>query len=204
MPENHKSTHIRTSVRGRGKRLTKEQTQELQEKFLKSFSMTANIRAACMSAGIDRSTVYSWQEHDSSFSLRFNIAEQEANDVIRAEIFRRAVQGYEKPVVSMGRVVYEETPILDKSGKPVLNDKGKPVVTYGKPVTERVYSDALLSLLARARMPEFRDKQSVDLNATVNGRIDSTNLISIDTRSLTSDQLAKLKALAMEMKGGQQ
>ena len=142
--------------------------------------MTANVRAACMSAGVDRSTVYYWQEVDTEFSLKFNIASEEANDVIRAELFRRAVQGYEKPVVSMGKMVYHD----------------------GKPLTERVYSDSLLSLLAKSRMPEFRDKQSMDLNATVNGKIDSENTLHIDVRALDADQLASLKALAVGMKGG--
>jgi hypothetical protein len=183
MPEDLNTYTLHTQKRRQGQRLTKEERSVVQEKFLKSFSMTANVRAACMQAGIERSLVYYWQEHDPSFSLRFNIAEKEANDVIRAELFRRAVQGYEKPVVSVGKVVYGQD---------------------GKPLTERVYSDSLLSLLAKARMPEFRDKQSVDLNATVNGQINSTNLISIDTRALSSDQLAKLKALALDMKGGQQ
>jgi hypothetical protein len=131
-----------------------------------------------MSAGIERRLVYYWQEHDETFALKFQVAEQEANDVIRAELFKRAVQGIEKPVVSMGKVVYQD----------------------GKPLMERVYSDNLLSLLAKARMPEFRDKQSVDLHATVNGAVDST--LHIDVRSLSADQLAKLKELAQDMKGG--
>jgi hypothetical protein len=176
MPEIHKSTHIRTSIRGRGKRLTKEQTQELQDKFLKSFSMTANIRAACMSAGIDRSTVYNWQEHDTNFSLRFNIAEQEANDVIRAELFRRAVQGYEKPVVSMGKAVYDKD---------------------GKPLTERVYSDSLLSLLAKARMPEFKDKQRIEHSGPNGGPIQVNR--DPNLQLLTDEELAQAQRLASQL-----
>jgi len=168
------------ALRRNGVRLTKEQRIDAQEKFLRTFSMTANVRAACMSAGIARSTMYAWQETDQEFSLKFNIASEEANDVIRAELFRRAVQGYEKPVVSMGNMVYND----------------------GKPLMERVYSDSLLSLLAKSRMPEFRDKQSMDLNATVNGKIDSENTLHIDVRALNADQLASLKALAVGMKGG--
>lgn len=102
-----------------------------------------------MEAGISRNTVYAWQERDTEFSLKFNVAEQEANDVIRAELHRRAVQGYEKPVVSMGKAVYDKD---------------------GKPLTERVYSDQLLGLLAKSRMPEFRDKQQIEHtgNITIN------------------------------------
>src|SRR4051812_714590 len=54
-----------------------------QNKFLRTFSMTANVRASCMVAKINRSTVYYWQEHDEAFSFQFEIATQEANDLIR-------------------------------------------------------------------------------------------------------------------------
>lgn len=141
----HKDSNTATPQRTRrwGQRLTAEEKRIAQEKFLKSFSMSANVRAACMAAGIDRSTVYKWAEHDEQFSIQYKQAELDANDMIRAELFRRAVQGYEKPVVSMGKVVYGPD---------------------GKPMMERVYSDSLLSLLAKARMPEFRDKQTIDFS----------------------------------------
>jgi hypothetical protein len=132
-------------TRRQGQRLTPEEKRIAQEKFLESFSNTANVRAACMKAGIARRTVYAWQEHDETFSLQFKQAELDANDMIRGEIFRRGVQGYEKPVTSMGKQVYVDDP----------KNKGKQI-----PLMERVYSDNLLALLARARMPEFRDKSA--------------------------------------------
>ena len=135
-----------TRARRPGKKLTKEERQQTQEKFLKSFAMTANVRAACMAAGISRTTIYEWQEKDETFSLRFKQAELDANDIIRAELFRRAIQGYEKPVTSLGRQVIGED---------------------GKPLMERVYSDNLLSLLAKARMPEFREKQQIEVNGSL-------------------------------------
>ncbi len=176
------NTPIPQRIRRRGQRMTAEEKRVAKETFLQAFSMTANVRAACLKAGIDRSQIYRWQEHDQEFSMKFHIAEQEANDLIRAELFRRAVQGYDKPLVSMGKLIYDDK---------------------GNVKTEKVYSDMLLSLLAKARLPEFRDKQIIDLNANINGKIDTTNLISIDTRSLSPEQLTKLKALALEMKGGQ-
>ncbi len=145
-------------MRRQGQRMNAKERRAAQEKFLKSFSMTANVRAACLNAGIDRSMVYYWQEHDTEFSLKFNIANEEANDMIRAALWRRGVEGIQRRVISMGRVVYEEEPVLDAKGKPVLDAKGKPVVKQGKPIMEPEYSDSLLALLAKARMPEFREK----------------------------------------------
>lgn len=144
MREHDSSTPL-TRKRRQGQHMSKEERAKVQEIFLQAFSMTANVRAACMKAGISRNTVYEWAEHDERFSLRYKQAELDANDLIRGELFRRAVQGYEKPVISIGKVVY------DKDGKPLM---------------EKVYSDSLLSLLAKARMPEFRDKQQVDLTTT--------------------------------------
>ena len=137
-------------ARGRGQHMAVEERKQVQEIFLQAFAMTANVRAACMKAGISRNTVYEWQEKDEQFGFKFRQASEDANDVIRGELFRRAVQGYEKPAVSQGKVVYVEETLPD--GKKVY-----------KPLMERVYSDNLLSLLAKARMPEFRDKQSIDM-----------------------------------------
>jgi len=163
------------AMRRQGQRFTKEQRVAAQEKFLRTFSMTANVRAACMSVGIDRSTVYAWQEHDPDFSFKFNIASEEANDVIRAELFRRAVQGIDKPVVSMGKMVYHD----------------------GKPLTERVYSDSLLSLLAKSRMPEFRDKQKVEHSGPDGGPISIKR--DPNLQLLTDEELAQAQRIALQL-----
>jgi hypothetical protein len=175
------TSHTRTSIRRRGVRLTKEQREVAQEKFLKSFRNTANMRASCMAAGIDRNTVYGWLEVDEVFSLEYKQAELDANDLIRGELFRRAVQGYEKPVVSVGKIVYG-------------SDE--------KPLMEKVYSDNLLALLAKARMPEFRDKQSIDVQANVTGSVQSD--LSNELRLLSSEQLAQFKQWLQEAKAKQE
>jgi hypothetical protein len=130
----------------RGRKLTRRERIEAQEKFLASFSFNANITMSCKIAEISRETFYGWQSEDQKFAELFRVAEQSANDVIRAEIHRRGVEGYEKPIVSMGRVV-----------------KGPD----GEPLIERVYSDKLLELLAKARMPEYRDKGQLEVTGGI-------------------------------------
>lgn len=130
-------------TRRRGQRMTDKERKAAQEKFLKTFSETANVRAACKEAGIDRSQVYRWQEHDEIFGFKFRQASEEANDLIRAALWRRGLHGIERYVISQGKLVYGPD---------------------GKPLTEREYSDNLLALLAKARMPEFRDKSQLDVN----------------------------------------
>jgi hypothetical protein len=168
------STPQRTLRRRRGQHMTSSERQAAQEVFLQTFSMTANVRAACMKAGIDRSMVYRWQEHDTEFGLKFRQASEDANDVIRAELFRRAIQGVEKPVVSMGKAVYVET------------EDGRK-----RPLMERVYSDNLLSLLAKARMPEFRERQRVEMSGPDGEPIQMQQ--QMDLSMLTDEQLAQFK-----------
>jgi hypothetical protein len=139
MPDTRKpSHHVRTSARSPGNRLTKQQRLETQEKFLKAFSMTANVRAACMTANIDRSTIRQWEEHDETFSFRYNEAKEDANDMIRAEIWTRAMKG--KTIDVEGRLPLVIEP-----------------------------SDRLLEFMAKARMPEYRDKQpEVNIHTEIN------------------------------------
>jgi hypothetical protein len=169
-------TPPRVHRRRSGQRLSKAERATAQEKFLKAFSMTANVRAACLSAGISRTTVYEWHEHDQDFSILFKQAELDANDLVRGELFRRAVQGVEKPVVSIGKLVY------DKDGKPLM---------------VREYSDNLLSLLAKARMPEFREKQQVDLNTTSTNTQDVKSLHDAIATALADYPEARIAVAAM-------
>ncbi len=136
-----------TSVRVKGQKINKEQRKETQEKFLKSFAANGNVRVACMAAGVDRSAVHYWSEHDDQFNMRYNLAKEDVNDTIRAEIFKRAVIGEERYVTSMGKVVYYEN----------------------KPLTIREKSDTLLMFHAKSRMPEYRDKQpEVNIHTEIN------------------------------------
>jgi len=130
-----------------GVRLHKAERERVQGVFLESFAVSANITAACKRAGVSRQTMYQWQEHDETFSLRYKQAEAEAQDVIRAAVHEHAVRGWDEPVISMGHVVY-------------VGDK---------PLMLHKYDSSLLAKLAAARLPEFREK--VDINATVQGNL---------------------------------
>lgn len=135
----------RTSVRRHGTRPTAEERRVAQETFLKAFANNGNVRAACMAAGIDRSTVHYWAEHDEPFSMRYTLAKEDVNDAIRAEIYRRGMFGDEEYVTSMGKVVYHD----------------------GAPLTIRRKSDVLLMFHAKSRMPEYRDKQQVEHSGSI-------------------------------------
>jgi len=123
--------------------MTAEEKRIAKETFLKTLGNTANVRAACMQAGVDSSTVYRWQEHDDNFAFAFRQANQEANWLIFGEAWRRAMQGEKRYVVSRGEIV-----------------KGPD----GNPLTYQDKSDRMLELLLKARMAEFRDKGTTIIN----------------------------------------
>jgi hypothetical protein len=124
--------------RRQGQTLTPEQRATAQALFLDQFRRIATVTMACRSAGIHRDTVYHWLAHDPTFAAEYEVAEAEANDLIRGALFQRAVLGVKKPLHWHGQLVYDQD---------------------GTPVTITEYSDSLLMFLAKARMPtEFRDR----------------------------------------------
>jgi hypothetical protein len=157
---NNAADDVRTSApirkRRKGQRPTAEEKRRIQATFLEAFANNANMRAACKAAGVDRNTVYAWQEHDEAFSFRFKQAEADANDVIRAAIYQRGLQGIDKPLHWQGRMVMEDVPDPRHPGKMIR-----------RRVTVKDYSDTLLIFLAKSRMPEFRDKVQLEQTGKV-------------------------------------
>ena len=126
-----------------GQRMTPTERKATQAAFLATFEQSANVTQACRAANISREMIYTWLEHDAEFSILYHQAEQIANDAIRAEIHRRG-----------GPTGYDEQ-----------------VIVGGKVQTVHKYSDVLLIFLAKSRMPEFREKQQVEVttNPDVSG-----------------------------------
>ena len=138
----------------------------VKKRFLVAYAASGNILLSCEAANIARSTFYEWQEKDEDFSFKFHQAERDFADLVLAEFVQRAVHGYQKPVISMGKVVYEDVPELDEHGFQVIDERGKPIIHH-KPMMERVVSDNLLAMAVKKHFPEYREKQQVDIN-TVN------------------------------------
>lgn len=122
--------------RRKGQRMTEKQRIEAQAMFLTAYEKTANVLAAAEQAEIDRTLVYYWLEHDERFGLAYNLADKAANAHVEAEIRRRAIEGWDEPLVSAGK----------RLG------------------TVRKYSDTLLIFYAKRRMPEYRDTASTTIN----------------------------------------
>ena len=118
-----------------------------QRAFLAAFRATGNVRLACKAASVGRSSHYRWLEKDAEYHSAFNLAKEDATDVLEAEAHRRAVEGWEEEVGWY---------------------KGEAGGTVRK------YSDVLLIFLLKALRPE-KYRERVDLRGSL-AHIDLTQL----------------------------
>jgi hypothetical protein len=114
-------------------------TEHLKKRFLVEFGETGIVSRAAEAAGVGRTTVYEWQEHDDTFAQAFRQAEIRSTEVLETEARRRAVNGVEKQ-------------------RRVFDSRGNLIDEY----TEITYSDTLLIFLLKARAPEkYRDRHDI-------------------------------------------
>ena len=69
-----------------------------QRAFLAAFRATGNVRLACKATSVGRSSHYRWLEKDPEYREAFELAKEDAADILEAEAYRRAVEGVEEPV----------------------------------------------------------------------------------------------------------
>lgn len=113
---------------------TPKKGRDWKSPFLTEFAKTGNVKLACGSAGVDRSTPYAARKADAAFAAAWDEAAEDSSDLLEEEARRRAVEGTEKPLLYQGEVVQ----------------------------TVREYSDTLLIFLLKARRPErFRENLHV-------------------------------------------
>ena len=142
-------------------------TQARRERFLKAVAQTGNISAAVVLAGTSRTRVYELRKVDEDFRAAWDEAENNASDKLEAEAWRRAVDGVQEPLVSAGKIIRDDD---------------------GNPVAIRRYSDAMLTLLLKARRPEkFRERSSVEMSGPGGKPIEVS-----DARQRISTELDKI------------
>jgi hypothetical protein len=108
-----------------------KRTRPREKKFLNMLRQTCNVGESARAAGVGRSTAYEWRQTDPSFLAAWNEAEADGVDLLEKEAWRRAVEGWDRPIIHKGRVTG----------------------------TYKVYSDKLIELLLKAHRPErFKDR----------------------------------------------
>lgn len=118
---------------------------------LEALSHVPVLAHAAKAAGVQRSTIWRAMQDDPEFKAQVDEAMEAGVDRAEQEAFRRAVVGFEEPVIHQGRVqwlyeryVDEETG--EEKFRPVLDESGQPV-----PLTVRKHSDALLTTILKGR-----------------------------------------------------
>lgn len=130
-------------------------TRAKQVAFLAAVAELGTITRAALAAGVHRSMHYDWLA-DKAYTKAFNDAEEMFRDSVRAEVHRRAVEGWLEPVVYQGRIQFVEE--RDGRGRVKQGKDGKPIAHM---VAVRKFSDRLLELHAKAKCPEYRDKHEI-------------------------------------------
>lgn len=72
--------------------------------FLEALRTQGVVSAAARAVGISPSTVHTRRRNDADFAAAFDDAMEEAVDMAEAEAWRRAVTGYDKPVIHQGEI----------------------------------------------------------------------------------------------------
>ena len=116
-----------------------------KRRFLQHYINTAgNLTKAAGFAGINRATHYNWLAADPAYADAYAQAQEQAADVIDAELRRRAIQGDKQAVRYQGRIVGYE----------------------------RRKSDVLLMFLLKGLRPhKFRDNYNPGINVAAGGHL---------------------------------
>jgi hypothetical protein len=123
------------TANARTKKRAATRRRDWKPAFLAAFRETGLVAHACEAANVGRSTVYEARTLDEEFAVAWAQVEDEVSDVMERELYRRAVEGIEEPVVSAGKLV----------------------------TTVTKYSDSLLMFALKARRPEkYRDNVKVE------------------------------------------
>ncbi len=138
----------------------KKKRQPLRQRaFLQAYAICGCISTAARAAKIDRRRHYEWMG-DWEYAEAFEQAHLEACEALEAEARRRAVEGWQEPVVHQGQFTYE--PKINRDGTVRMNRRGETVCS-DTPLTVRKFSDTLLIFLMKGAMPDkYRDQVKVE------------------------------------------
>jgi len=139
-------------------------TLQRQQQFLQYLAETGCVWRSVKLVGTSVARVYALRHNDPAFRQAWDDAEAIAADRLEAEAWRRAVEGFDEPVVSAGKLVHDDD---------------------GNPIMVRRYSDTLLLALLRAHRPA-RFTKGLPASAA------ASTTASFDVRTMLLAKLAQL------------
>lgn len=171
--------------------------QQAQARFLAHYAEFGVHYRAAEAAGVSGQTVYDHAKKDEEFAAAFEEAKGFFRNHLEHEARRRALEGCVEYYVQGGKVVTVDD--TDENGDPIYlrhpdtgevlynPNTGEPLCKQ-RPLVRRVYSDKLMELLLKRHIPEFRDKQQVDLNV-------NTGVLRVEHQVSREDWEARLEKL---------
>lgn len=144
-----------------------EFTGEIRQEFIAALEQFGAVLTACDWVGMAQSTLYKRRKEDPTLAAEMDAALERYRLSIVAEVRRRAVEGWVEPVYQQGQLVG----------------------------TKRVFSDKMLELLAKAKIPEFKpqvDVTSTNVNVNADGAAPE---VAARLAALTREQRAALRTL---------
>ncbi len=117
-------------------------TPELKEKFLEKLATCGLIAKSAWAVGASWRTIEVHRKKYPEFKLAFEQAMALYRDRIEQAVHDRAIDGIAEPIVYQGMIQEKD----------------------GKPVTVTKYDNKLLLAHAARHIPEYREKQDIDLN----------------------------------------
>lgn len=154
--------------------------------FLEELAASGLKGRAAKKAGISMQTVGVHRENDPDFEEAFIAAEATYRDSLAEEVTRRGRDGWLEPVFGKDGRHFDN--LCDDQGVPIMRHKETGELVYAHqyalldpgerkkvlepvlvPATIRKFSDRMLELDLKRVDPTYRDKSSVDVNATGGG-----------------------------------
>lgn len=160
--------------------------------FLEALADVPVVSHACRVVGISYRHAYKTRETDEDFAKAWDEAMEQGIDRAEQEAFRRAVVGFEEPVIDKGRLAYRYERYVDDEGvehyRILLDANGQPV-----PLTVRKHSDALMALMLKGRRKKvFADR--TELTGADGGPVQQVD------ETAKAARVAQLLALAQQRK----
>ena len=141
--------------------------------FLAAFRETGNVRVACETAGVGRSSHYRWLEADAEYRDDFALVKEDAIDILEAEAYRRAVEGSRRYKFHKDGSPVRHPEICECGHERIQHTAGEgtdelpcadPDCTtcrdfLGAPYYETAYSDVLLIFTLKGLLPDkYRER----------------------------------------------
>jgi hypothetical protein len=160
--------------------------------FLEALADVPVVSHACKAVGISYRHAYKTRETDEDFAKAWDEAMEQGVDRAEQEAFRRAVVGFEEPVIDKGRLAYRYERVVAEDGAETyrvqLDSNGQPV-----PLTVRKHSDALMALMLKGRRKKvYADR--TELTGPEGGPVQQID------ETAKAARLAQLMAIAQQRK----